>query len=76
MGCARVTGEWGGDEVRGYRGNRESRRSETRNRGGVVGRGESGKNAGVKKVRKRKHGGDQQMGRNIEGRLLRFAALS
>lgn len=28
MGCARVTGEWGGDEVRGHRGNGERREIE------------------------------------------------
>lgn len=49
------------------------RRRETRNRGGVVGRGGGGKNAGAKKVRKRKRSTNGR-GRNIEGRLLRFAA--
>lgn len=49
------------------------KRGETRNRGGVVGRGRGGKNAGAKKVRKRKRSTNGR-GRNIEGRLLRFAA--
>lgn len=64
MGCARVTGDWGGDEVREHRGNGESKRREK-----------------VERMRgwrrcEETRGGDRQMGRNIEGRLLRFAALS